>query len=226
MRGLRRVAFAWAAAVGFASPALAFDPGIPALPVSEKDAVTLATNDSGPAAIDDSGRGGIFDEIRLGGSLHLRGDGGDWTANVPAEEDGAFVQGEILFDPLWDRRSDNVFLDALLRPRPHLGATVSADDGTNQLFGGVTWQFPLGSVLFVEASFGGTIHDGELNQPPGTTELSLGCRVLFRESAGVGLNLGRNWRVVGFVDHSSHAGLCDDANAGITHAGGMLGYRF
>ena len=214
------------AGIAAASPSHAFDPGVPALPVSEADAVTLAANDYQALLTDDYGRGGIFDEVRLGGSAHLRGHGSDWTANVPDEEQGAFIHGEVLFDPLWDRPSDNVFLDALLRPRPHLGATVSTEEGTNQVFGGFTWHLPLGSILFVEASFGGTIHDGELHRPPGTTELNLGCRVLFREGGGVGLNLGENWRVMGFVDHSSHASLCDDDNAGITHAGAMIGYRF
>ena len=219
MHGLGRSALVWMV-VALTTPAAAFDPaGDPDLAVIDADPGIASADLYEPTSTEDFDRGGIFDEVRLGGSAHLRG------GNVPEEEDGAFVHGEVLFDPLWGQ-FENPLVNALLRPRPHLGGTVSTDDGTNQVYGGFTWNLPLGSVLFLEASFGGTIHDGELHRPVGTTELNLGCRVLFRESAGIGLNLGRHWRVLGFVDHSSHAGLCDDYNAGITHGGGAIGYRF
>lgn len=220
MRGLRRVAFfALVVGVGFASAARAFDPAEDlslAAALADETPVITATSEYDPTDTEDYDRGGIFDEVRLGGSAFLKGN------HIPEGEEGAFIHGEILFDPLWGRRSDNVFLDAVLRPRPMLGATVSTEEGTNQVFGGFNWHFPIGSVLFLEASFGGTVHDGGIYEP----ELNLGCRVLFHESGAIGVNLGRNWRVLGFVDHSSHADLCDDENDGLTHAGAMLGYRF
>ncbi len=85
--------------------------------------------------------------------------------------------------------------------------------------------FPIFSTPFyVQASFGGTVHDGPLDDPG----FRLGCRLLFRESIGVGVSLGEHWNVLAAVDHSSHAGLCGDdtGNAGLTHAGAYLGYRF
>ncbi len=220
---MKRLALAWTfAAWAAASPAAAFDPtGVPILTGSAEAPVAVEANPPyGRTAAMEYNSGGIFDEIRLGGSAFTK------SGDIPDEEDGAFVHGELYFDPLWGRRLHNAFLDALVRPRPHLGATVSTDDGTNQFFGGVTWHFPIGEVFFVEASFGGTVHDGELRQEPGTTDVQLGCRVLFRESAALGFNLGRHWRVLGFVDHASHASLCDDENDGLTHVGGLIGYRF
>jgi hypothetical protein len=49
--------------------------------------------------------------------------------------------------------------------------------------------------------------------------------VLFRESAGIGAKLGRHWTVLAGLDHSSNNEWCDDNN-GLTHVGGMIGYRF
>lgn len=205
-----------ATALIVASPARAFDPAMGSDPATP-DTTQIApphpeTSDLGAEYL-----GGIFDEIRLGGSTFLK-------ANVPEDEEGAFVNGQILFDPLWGSFG-NYWYDAVFRPRPHLGGTLSVDDGTSQIFGGATWEFPIGRFLFVEASFGGTIHDGPIEGDHGVS-LSLGCRVLFRESAGIGVNLGRNWRIIAAVDHSSHASLCSDDNDGLSHVGASVGYRF
>jgi len=166
-----------------------------------------------PAGDTDHSGGGIFDEIRLGVL-------GFWQDNA-GEEEGVYVTGQVLFDPFVPR-FDNWFLNVLLRPRPHLGGTVSVSSGTNQLFGGLTWTVPVGRIFFAEASFGGTVHDGPLSG----AEVSLGCRFLFRESVGVGANLGPHWRVVAGVDHSSHNEFCGNDNDGLTHIGGSVGYRF
>ncbi len=89
---------------------------------------------------------------------------------------------------------------------------------------GLTWDFPVYKSFFLEASFGGTIHDGPLESPG--NGLDLGCHLLFHESIGAGVDLGQHWRVLGEADHSSHANLCDGGNSGITHAGVYVGYRF
>lgn len=156
---------------------------------------------------------GIIDEIRFGPSVSIQG----------SSPDGPLVNGQVLFTPFVPHLGGEL-LDMFLRPRPHLGVTVATDDGTSQVFGGVTWTFPIFDPLFLEASFGGTVHDGPLT---GTgNEESLGCRLLFRESIGVGLALGAHWRVIASADHSSHASLCDGDNGGLTHAGVGVGYRF
>jgi hypothetical protein len=157
-------------------------------------------------------RGGVLNEIRLGVL-------GFWQQNSSSEE-GIYISGQVLFDPfVWP--FENRILDALLRPRPHIGATASPW-GTDQVFAGLTWTAPFGRIVFAEASLGGTVHDGPLSD----AQVALGCRVLFRESLGLGVNVGRHWRVVASVDHSSHSGLCGNDNDGLTHIGGFVGYRF
>jgi hypothetical protein len=119
------------------------------------------------------------------------------------------------------RPFDNYFLNTLLRPRPHIGATGSFD-GPDQLFAGLTWNFPIWRGLFAEASFGGTLTNADLHN----AQIAVGCPVLFRESLGLGVDIGPHWRAMVGVDHSSHAELCDEDNDGLTHLGGYLGYRF
>lgn len=220
-----RVASACVVAASVASPAPAFDPGSAwtragaplaanAYVAPAGSAASAATSEAYATDASAYNPGGIFDEVRLGGTTF-------WQGGDTEGEGGVYVTGQVLFDPFVPTL-DNRYLDILLRPRPHLGASVSTDGGTDQVFGGLTWTVPLPSIVFLEASFGGTIHDGELEDAP----VSLGCRVLFRESVGLGLELGPHWRVIGGIDHSSHANLCGNDNDGLTHIGGSIGYRF
>ena len=159
---------------------------------------------------------GIIDEVRFGGSYSL-------PKNEP---DGLLLNGQINFTnflpPL-----HTYLLNAILRPQPHLGVTLATDDGTDQVFGGLTWMFPLFRSLFIEASLGATVHNGPFDSPDDGPDL--GCSPLFRESIAVGIDLPWSWRVLAGADHSSHARLCDGGRAGndgLTHAGLYLGYRF
>jgi lipid A 3-O-deacylase len=180
-------------------------------PPGTDDAVR-APLDSRALYDDDFRRGGILSEVRLGVLAF-------WQSNASTEQ-GAYVTGQVLFDPFVPR-FDNWFLNVFLRPRPHIGGTASPW-GTDQLFAGLTWNAPFGRIFFAEASFGGTIHDGPLTN----AQVALGCRVLFRESLGLGANIGEHWRVIAGVDHSSHAELCGQNNDGLTHIGASVGYRF
>ena len=164
------------------------------------------------ASYHESGGAGILDEVRLGVL-------GFWQDNASSEE-GVYVTAQVLFDPFL-QPLDNRILDILLRPRPHIGGTASFD-GTDQLFAGLTWTVPIWRGLFAEASLGGTIHNGPLEN----AQVALGCRVLFRESLGLGVAIGEHWRVIAGIDHSSHAELCGDDNDGLTHVGVSAGYRF
>jgi hypothetical protein len=65
-----------------------------------------------------------------------------------------------------------------LRPRLNFGGSISTNGGTNLAYAGLTWEVFLTRRLFVEASFGGAIHDG--------SDTDFGCSVNFRESASVG----------------------------------------
>lgn len=161
---------------------------------------------------DNHAGGGIFDEVRLG-VLEF------WQDNSESVE-GIYVTAQVLFDPFVDP-FNNWFLNVLLRPRPHIGGTASFD-GPDQLFAGLTWTAPIWRNIFLEASFGGTVHNGPLEG----AQISLGCHVLFRESLGLGVDVGEHWRLMVGVDHSSHASLCDGENDGLTHLGGYLGYHF
>jgi len=214
----------WLSAAAVASPALAFDPDGAWIhsgpPLAAGAFMAPGTMDEGGAAqanalasVDTgTGYGGIFSEVRLGVL-------GFFQQNATSEE-GVYVTGQVLFNP-FVAPFDNWVLDTLLRPRPHIGGTASPW-GTDQFFAGLTWTLPLGRLFFAEASFGGTIHDGPLSN----AEVALGCRVLFRESVGVGVNIGEHWRVVAGADHSSHNEFCGNDNDGLTHVGGTIGYRF
>jgi len=195
------------------APALAADPILPDLRGSVELASPLEVS---PTSTLDYNRGGIFDEVRIGSAAA-------YQDNDEGTEDAPIVHGQVLFDPLL-QPLDNRLLDIFLRPRPHVGGLVSFG-GTSQLFAGVTWNVPLGP-FFLEASFGGTIHDGTLDTPPEEDGVALGCRLLFRESVGAGVHLGRNWTIMAQWDHASHADLCGEDNNGLTHIGGSIGYRF
>jgi hypothetical protein len=157
---------------------------------------------------EDYSRGGVLDEVRFGGFRSIQ----------DSSPDGPLIGGQVLFDPLGPARED-YFLNSFLRPRIHVGGLVATDSRTEQLFAGFTWNFPLGRTFFLEAALGGTIHDG------GSDDEGLGCSIAFREGAGVGANLGRHWRAIVSVDHSSNANVCD-GNGGLTHAGVSVGYTF
>lgn len=225
---LARIASIFIAALSSGSAALAFNPenawtrgGAPlpagaylAPPPSGGVSAPEVVAAPAPAPTEAPGLFNIFDEVRLGATT-FRHQGSE------GKEDGAFITGEVLFKPVAGP-FQNRFLDVLLTPRPHLGFSVSTEDGTDQVYGGFTWNVPLPWVFFLEASFGGTFHDGPLEN----SDLALGCRVLFRESLSLGVDVGEHWRVLGGVDHSSHANLCGDENDGLTHYGGRIGYRF
>jgi len=190
-----------AGAVAFAAPAAAADL------IAGPARIVTATQDYDPR---------FFSELRLGALASVDG-------RERVREDGLFVDAQLLLNPVLPPL-DNFVADVLLRPRPHVGATLSTAGETNQVYAGVTWTFPVTSVLFLEASFGATLHDRALDEDF-EDGAKLGCHLLFRESAGIGLAFGPHWRLLASVDHASHAGLCG-ANDGLTHAGTSVGYRF
>jgi lipid A 3-O-deacylase len=164
-----------------------------------------------------SGLAGIFDEVRLGTIFSVQDN----------DDSGVIVSGQLYFRTFVPPMN-NYLANTLLRPRVHVGGNLATeDDGVSQVYAGLTWNFPIYRMVFLEASFGGTWHDGPLESPG--NGLDLGCEFLFHESVGIGVDLGQRWRVVAKADHSSHAKLCDDGragNSGITHAGVYVGYRF
>jgi hypothetical protein len=157
-----------------------------------------------------------LDEVRLGVLAANLEDGG----SERAEE---LINGEFLFKiGLSERDFGDPIRNFFLRPRLHVGFAVTPDEGTNQVYAGLTWDAYLTKRIFVEAAFGGTLHDGPTasNDPN-----SYGCSLLFREGASIGYDVTEHVRVMLTVDHMSNAGLCDQ-NQGLTNAGVLIGYRW
>jgi lipid A 3-O-deacylase len=112
--------------------------------------------------------------------------------------------------------------------RPHLGATVNFGGLESMIYGGVSWTVPVGeSPLFLEASFGGAVHNGSTG-PYGTVSFparDLGCSLVFRESVSVGVMINDNASLMATVEHASNANLCV-SNRGLTNLGVRFGWRF
>ena len=151
----------------------------------------------------------LINELRVGGFVH-----DPWSP----ESGGVDLNLEVLFKKPWGTDADWWW------PRPHVGATINFEGKTSVVYGGVSWQYQVTNWMFLEATFGGGANNGETdNRDPDMN--ALGCNVLFRESASIGFDITESWRIMGTVEHSSNAGLCD-YNRGLTNAGVRVGYKF
>jgi lipid A 3-O-deacylase len=158
----------------------------------------------------------LLDEIRAGAYIHSPGY---------KEGDTLSLSGELLTSPIQTGFSNPVAA-FIFGPRLNLGFTANVEGFTSFAYTGFTWTYDVTERLFLEASFGGGIHNGELEPPVANDRLTLGCRVLFREGATAGFRVTQSWSVMASVEHLSHAGLCSDFNNGITTAGARVGYTF
>ena len=199
-----RALTAAAVACGAASPVLAAD-----LPARTAPLPTFVA----PAPVAPSPYG-ILSEVRFGVLAH----------GIDEHESGTVdVNGEMLFvkpthlQGAWD----------YLIPRFHLGGNLNTAGRTSDVYGGVTWQFPIYSRFFGELGFGGDLNDGNTSKvfPKGNTDIRVGCVANFRESASLGYHLDEHWNAMAFAEHASNAGLCAH-NEGITAIGGRVGYVF
>lgn len=135
-------------------------------------------------------------------------------------------------DPYKKSREKNPVLniEALLQPlkeiffcpRPHFGASISSRGSTSQFYGGLTWFIPISGDVFIEPSFGGEFHNGQLSRP-GNRRKTLGSRLLFRESISLGKQF-THFNASIILDHASNAGL-RRPNCGITTIGLRFGYK-
>jgi len=154
----------------------------------------------------------IFSEVRFGVlAADLEPGGGS--------DDGVALSVELLTP---NHARSYSFVENLLNPRFHVGGNFHTDDGVNQAYAGLTWNYYLTDSVFVESSFGGALHDGETS---GFSSNSYGCPVNFRESFSIGADITESISVMASVDHMSNAGLCDQ-NQGLTNAGVRIGYRW
>lgn len=177
-----------------------------------------------------------IDEARIGGSVldipytALVVPFGDEKAghryNLPG------MNAEVLFKAFDFGASDtdNSFLRTMLSPRLHVGTTISFDDDTaSSLYSGLTWHHGLGEYLFIETSFGGAVHNGDMDPKPinaTQTTRGLGSTLLFRESVAIGANLSPDLTLVVQISHMSHADLAGDQNDGQTDLSVKLGKKF
>lgn len=155
----------------------------------------------------------LISELRLGVFAH-----DPWSP----EKGGADLNAEILFakpfqsvDPVW----------SLLIPRPHIGATVNFEGKTSNAYAGFTWSYDITPKIFIEASFGGAVNNGETGFIVPRGRVAMGCNWSFRESASIGYRFAANWSILATVEHFSNAGLCDQ-NRGLTNVGARLAYTF
>ena len=174
---------------------------------------TLPPNYVMPAPLVPSSPYGILSEARFGLLAH----------SIDEHEFGSVdVNGELLtvkpthLNGAWD----------YLIPRFHLGGTLNTAGGTSDVYGGVTWQFPIYQRIFGEVTFGGSANDGNADRViTNTTDNRVGCHVMFRESGSIGYHLTEHWNVMVLAEHISNAGFCLH-NEGVTNMGARLGYVF
>ena len=153
-----------------------------------------------------------LDEVRFGALVH--------SAEASNQEDGIDLNLELLFRRAAIRYND-AFLDLVLRPRIHLGASINTAGDTSQLYAGLSWDVKLAPKVTLEVTFGGALHDGSTGHAHPD---SYGCTLSFRESVSMGYALDERWTVYGTVAHMSNAGLCEH-NTGLTSAGVRVGYK-
>jgi lipid A 3-O-deacylase len=155
-------------------------------------------------------------ELRIGASAQ-----DPWSP----EKGSANITGEVLFAKPFT--TADLFTSYFV-PRPHLGGSLNAQGDTSFAFAGLSWTVDITPRVFVEASFGGALHNGNTQSNPAlipADRSALGCSPLFRESGSIGYRLSRNWSVMATIEHLSNAGGCMQ-NRGLTNVGARLGYTF
>jgi lipid A 3-O-deacylase len=156
--------------------------------------------------------GDVIDETRVGASTSLD--------SARSRDHGFIGSAEIYLAPFSSSRSG--VAKVLLEPRIQVGIS-GGSSATDQIYTGLNWHLPINETFFAEFGAGGTVHNGNLDSGAGPR---LGCRLLFREHAALGVRVTDNVNVLATVDHSSNANLCDGPNDGLTHAGLALGVKF
>ena len=163
----------------------------------------------------------LISELRVGILKHSVSFGSD------AKESGFDGNIEILFvSPDW------WLMEAIFAPRPHLGASFNAAAAdTDQIYAGLTWEWPRSGPFFMDLGLGLTIHNGMLDNSMITGKArddrrEFGCRVVFRQALDVGWRITKNHSLSVMLSHLSHAGLCGGENEGLNNAGVRYGYRF
>lgn len=118
----------------------------------------------------------------------------------------------------------NKFFKAISSPYLHIGSNISSGNATSIIYSGMTCRGIFKERYFLEASFGGCIHNGKLKQSSASKK-ALGSRLLFRESISIGMKFENKQNVSLFLDHASNAKLASP-NPGLTDFGIRYGLEF
>lgn len=159
-----------------------------------------------------------IDEVRGGIMAHSTdetGPGGTFW-NLTRIQD---ANVELLFSPIdaWTGWGEI---------RPHVGATVNFGGLESMAYAGLSWKVNLfDSPVFFEGAFGAAVHNGAASGAAAPAR-DLGCALLFREAANLGVDVTENASVMLTLEHASHAGLCGPLNRGLTNLGVRVGVRF
>ncbi len=152
-------------------------------------------------------------EVRGGVSLHdMAGD--ETSGDLNAQFLGGFAAGQFTM-PL--AKAPTVV-------RPMVGGNLNLDGKTNDLYAGYAMTVDVTPKVFVEGSLGAMLHDGETSGHH-EDRADLGCRVLARGSAGVGVRLNDRLNVSTDIERATNLGACSP-NDGLTNLNVRLGYSF
>jgi lipid A 3-O-deacylase len=152
-------------------------------------------------------------ELRLGVYAH---------DPVSPEKGSVDFNGEFLIDAF--PRDRSTVLGALV-PRLHVGGTGNTNGKTSQGYAGLTWTYDITPKIFVEAGFGGAVHNGKTAMLPPVGFNAMGCGWGFHEQGTLGYRFTEAWSVMLTVEHTSNSGICKQ-NRGLTNLGMRVGYSF
>lgn len=176
----------------------------------------MAQETSTPIWWVDELRGGLFWH-----SVDNAGGGSNPLFGVIDTTRGVDFNGEVLFNPF-----DTGNLSWLGEFRPHVGATISTNGLESMVYAGLSWTWHVfDSPVFIEGTFGGSVNNWDPNSTNPNAR-ALGCNVLFRESASIGVDITEQANVMLTLEHASHAGLCGPQNQGLTNFGARVGFKF
>jgi len=187
------------------------------------------------AAAPKSSSRSFISEVVLGGVIHDPGqdnnEANTWDVNL-----------EIIFRKVTLATFENRYLRFLFSPNPILGGSINNEDETHTAYIALNWQHQFENKFFLAGSFGFAVHTGNLDQAerqcapaegcilPGnrafvnTGEVTLGSRILFRESVELGYRVAQRHGISVYFAHVSNASLFDKDNDGMNFLG--LRYRY
>ena len=154
------------------------------------------------------------------------------------------LNAEIIFDKITYFQPDNRYLRFFVTPRPFIGGSLNNEGETHTVYTGLNWMYQFENNLFIAGTFGFTYHTGNLEQEerqcapgegctlPGNRafvdngEVTLGSRILFRESIDIGYRFYDRHGISIFAAHISNGSLFDEDNDGMNFVGLRYSYSF